>query len=126
MKKLLITLGLVASFSAMAGDGIGGHCGTGVSVGETVTQGGESYKVQWVTKNGPNCKAGKDQIKLVYLDEFLPPQIFQEITENASVVKAMLFAHVGLEILKQNQVEKILQKNCLIEDNYRGLSCVVR
>ncbi len=120
MKKLLITLSLVASCSAIAGNGIGGFCGNGATVGQTVDFEGNTYKVQWITKNGPDCKPGVDQFKLVYVNEYISPQVFEANYQEGSWFKMLAMRHVGLP---ENENQKIKTKNCLIENNYQAKSC---
>jgi hypothetical protein len=122
MKKLLITVGLIASLSAWA-DGIGGHCANGAEVGQTVRHHNVTYKVQWLTKNGPICK-GMDQLKLVPEHEYISPNVFNRILENASVGRGILLALFGQDDAAQNELQNIKTRECLQADNQQARSCL--
>ena len=121
MKRILaVALGLVSSFSAMAGNEVGAFCGDGVTVGQTVGYEGNTYKVQWITKNSPKCKSGLDQTKLVYVNEYIDPKVFESNIEGGNVLKMLFFRHVGLP---ENENQKSNIKECLLADNYQAKSC---
>jgi hypothetical protein len=123
MKKVLIALSLVASFSAMAGNGIGGLCGNGATVGQTVDFEGNTYKVQWITKSGPDCKPGVDQFKLVYVNEYIAPAVFEANYQEGSFGKGILMGLLGAHGMSTIEGQKIKTKNCLVENNFQAKSC---
>jgi hypothetical protein len=123
MKKVFIALSLVASFSAMANNGIGGFCGNGATVGQTVDFEGNTYKVQWITKSGPDCKPGVDQFKLVPEHEYISPNVFKDYIENSSLGKAIFLGFLNAE-LAGLEFQKTKTRDCLQANNNQARSCL--
>lgn len=122
MKKVFIGLALVSSLSAWA-DGIGGHCANGTEVGQLVQHHNVNYKVQWLTKNGPECK-GMDQLKLVPEHEYISPAVFKDYVENSSTGKALFLGLLGASDAAQNEFQKTKARDCLQADNQQARSCL--
>jgi len=118
MKKIALVLSILTCVSAHA-ESIGGHCGSGAEVGQLARHNGQVYKVQYVTKNSQECK-GMDQYKLVHENEFIAPALFEKHLEGGSWFKMLALRHVGLP---ESEQQKIIIKNCLIENNFKALSC---
>jgi hypothetical protein len=124
MKKALIAGLMMLAGVAQAGNGIGGFCGNGATVGQTVDFEGNTFKVQWITKSGPDCKPGVDQFKLVPEHEYINPEIFKDYIENASVGKAVFFVLLSQREAAGSEFEKTKTRDCLQADNKRAKSCL--